>query len=88
MSKLKGPKATILTKAGAPGVPVYAEIEPGEAASFSDEHVDPASFDLDVRSGDTWLRIGGSLLRAGKAVLRQVILDMRRKPLRSTNGSP
>jgi hypothetical protein len=52
-----------------------ADVEPGKAANFSDEHIDRATFDRDVRSGNNWGRTGASLLRAARAVMRQVQLD-------------
>jgi hypothetical protein len=72
MTSPKKPKATKLATLG---TPIMADVEPGDAANFSDEHVEPALFDRDVRSGDNWVRKGASLLRAARAVMRQAELD-------------
>jgi hypothetical protein len=74
MSTTKKPKATKLPKTGSLDT-AMADVEPGMAANFSDEHIEPAVFDQDVRSGDNWVRKGSSLLRAARAVMRQVYLD-------------
>jgi hypothetical protein len=79
MSSSKKPKATKLPKAAPAGAGAMADVEPGKAANFSDEHVGPANFDRDVRSGDNWVRVGASLLRAARAVLRQVHLDFNER---------
>jgi hypothetical protein len=83
-------KATTLPKAG---VVAAAGVKPGDAANFSDEHVDPTVFDRDVRLSDNWVRLGASLLRAARAIMRQVNVDYGRptaaEPHRPPpNGSP
>jgi hypothetical protein len=65
---LTQPAATIK----AAGVPA------GDAGNFSDQYVDTATFDRDVRSSDNWTRVGESLMRAARAVMRQAHLDATR----------